>query len=289
MEAVRLAAPQPRPAALAQPLQFQRGRQGLRGRPRRVRLRMGHILFLLMLVAGLFVGVQRMSLMAFSSGAFALKSIDLVGASDLTRGPIQDIVAPRLGLSLFLLDADGLRADIAALSWVKDVRVAKSWPSRLRVTVRERTAMAILDGPEPVLVDEEGARLAPAGPDAAGALPLIRAEGGFADDYAGKIGQARECLSRLSGDLKRTIAAVEIGVPGRVGVELRASPIRLILAPERTAEGLAYFRDKAADWQSRFGALDYVDLTVPGRAFLGPGHAPEAGRTVKAGPEMEVK
>lgn len=287
MEVARLTVPEARVSDLAQPLQFQRGRPRLRNRPRRIRLRLGHLLVILFAFAAVFVGVQRMSLLAFSSGAFALKTVELSGATDLTRGPVQNIIAPRIGLSLFLLDAERLRAEVEELSWIREVRVRKVWPSRLRVTVRERTAMAVLDGPSPALVDEEGVRLEPADP-AASDLPLIRSADGFGQDYESKIGLARECLRGLTEDMRKTLAVIDVSMPGRVGLELRASPVRVYLDPERALAGLAYFEKNLQTWQSRFGRLDYVDLTISGRTYLGPSQSPERNVPARAGSDKEV-
>ncbi len=287
MKMARLTATAGRMSDLAQPLQFQRGRPRVKSRPRRIRLRLGHLLAILFLFAAVFVGVQRMSLMAFSSGAFALKTVELSGATGLTRDSVQSIIAPRIGLSLFLLDTERLRAEVEGLSWIKEVRVRKVWPSRLRVTVRERAAMAVLDEPTPTLVDDEGVRLEPADPAASG-LPLIRSAEGFGEDYAGKIGLARECLRGLTEDMRRALAVIDVSVPGRVGLELRNNPVRVYLNPDWARPGLAYFEKNLLTWQSRFGRLDYVDLTVPGRAYLGPSRSPEGSAPARAGSDKEV-
>jgi cell division septal protein FtsQ len=289
MDAARIAPAEARASDPAQSLQFQRNRHRVKSRTRRIRLRLGHILVLLAMVGALFVGVQRVSLMAFSSGAFALKTIDLGGASEHSRARITSLLEARRGLSLFLLDTASLRDEIQGLSWIKEARLTKVLPARLTVRVKERTAMAVLDAPTPVLVDEEGVRLAPVDPAALPDLPLIRAEGGFEDDYEGKIGLARACLRALPEDKRKGLAAVDVGVPGRVGILLRDCPVKVYCLPERAAAGLDYFERRLDEWQSRFGPLDYVDLTVPDRAYLGPVRTDslsEAGRP-GAGKEVE--
>ncbi len=276
MDAVRLAPAELRTADLGQPLQFQRNRHRVKGRTRRFRLRLGHLLILLAMVAAFFVGVQRMSLLAFSSGAFSLKTIDVAGATDLSRAEVTALLEARRGVSLFLLDSGRLRDEIQALSWVKEARVTKVLPSGLKVWVRERTAMAVLDEPTPVLVDEEGARLEPIDPAAPPTLPFLRSAEGFGEDYEGKIALARACLKTLPGVRREALAAIDVDLPGRVGLELRDNPVKIYCPPEQAAAGLDYVEQRLADWQSRFGPLEYVDLTVPDRAYLGPVR-PETG------------
>ncbi len=286
MDAARLAPAEPRTNDLAQPLQFQRNRHRVKGRARRVRLRLGHILVLLGLVAALFVGVQRMSLLAFSSGAFSLRTIDLSGATDLSRAQVAGLLDARRGISLFLIDAGRLRDEIQALSWVKEARVTKVLPSRLNVWVKERTAMAVLDEATPVLIDEEGVRLEPIDPAAPPALPFLRTEGGFEDDYEGKIGLARACLKALPDTRRQALAAIDVSRSGQVGLELRDNPVKIYCRPERAAAGLDYVEQRLADWQSRFGSLDYIDLTVPDRTYLGPARA---GTSANGGPAAAAR
>ena len=279
--AAELRTPEP-----GQPLQFRRNRHGVRGRTRRVRLRLGHILVLLALVAALFVGVQRMSLLAFSSGAFALRTIDLSGATGPSRPQVEGLLDARRGISLFLIDSGRLRDEIQALSWVKEARVTKVLPSRLNVWVKERTVMAVLDEGTPVLIDDEGVRLEPVDPAAPPALPLIRAEGGFDDDYEGKIALARACLKALPDARRRALAAIDVSRSGRVGLELRDDPLRIYCRPERASAGLDYVERRLAEWRGRFGTLEYVDLTIPDRTYLGPARA---GTSANGGPAAAAR
>ena len=146
--------------------------------------------------------------------------------------------------------------------------------------------MAVLDEAPPVLVDEDGVRLELVDPAAPPDLPVIKSESGFADDYEGKIALARTCLRALPEDKRRSLVAIEVGLTGRVGLELRDNPVKVFVAPEQAASGLDYLGSRLADWQARFGPLDSVDLTVPDRAYLAPSQAPAAAGRPGAAKEV---
>jgi len=271
-----------------QPL-FQRGGPGSRSRSRRSHLRFEYLLALLALLAAFFFGLQRISLLALDSQALSLKSATVDGATDRTGDAIREILDSWQGTSLIILNPSEIESEIRSLSWVKDARVTKRWPSKLDVAVRERTAMAVLEDGGLYLVDEAGVRLEALDPAAAPDLPRLRAEDGFARSYEEKIRLARICLQGLPDDKKRSLAAVELGIPGRVGLLLKDSPIWIYVNPAKAQAGLDYFEHKVGAWQKRFGRLEYVDLTVPDRAFLGPGKSAEGSGPSRADSKKEVQ
>lgn len=273
---------------LALRLHFQRGRSRVRRSSRRIGLRLRHILLILALFAAFFAGVQKVYMLALTSRVLTVKSVTLSGATDKTEAAVRGMAEERLAVSLVLLDADRLKADLEGLSWVKKATVAKVWPSRLKVTIRERTPMALLKQDELYLVDEEGVRLETVDPAAAPDLPLLTDAGLFAQDYAQKVESAGECLSGLPAALKKDVAVLDMSFPGRVDLQLKDTPVRVFLTADQSASSLAYFEKKVANWESRFGRLDYVDLTVPGRAYLGPTKGTDRASLPRTGSEKEV-
>jgi cell division protein FtsQ len=272
-----------------QPLQFQRGRAKVRYRRRHIRLRLGHLLFILALVAAAFTGVQRLALLALESRTFALRGLALSGATHRTDGPVRGIVAPWRGINLFLLDPGRIEAEVESLPWVKRADVARIWPARLRVAVEERTPMALIqDGGALFLVDRDGVRLEAVDPARAPELPRLQSDDGFRRDYADKIDRARECLAGLPAEVIKSLAVVDVSRRGRVGLEMRDNPVRVYLRPGGTAADLTLFEREISDWESRFGRLDYVDLTVPGRAYLGPVRSVEGDGPPRARSDKEV-
>ena len=290
MEVRMLAARDLRPSRpdLAQRLQFQRGRPKIRRGPRRVGLRLGHMLLILALFAALFVGLEKAYLLSLTSKALAVQGLDLSGATDRTEAAVRSILEERRATSLLLLDTSRLEAELEDLSWVKEARVSKVWPSRLRVSVVERTPLAILKKDVLYLVDDEGVLLEPIDPAAAPDLPWVTDEDGFGQDYEEKMGLASLCLKNLSADQKKDLAVLDVSVPGRVDLLLKDNPAWVHLLPDQAGPGLVYFEKKVADWESRFGRLDYVDLTIPGRAVLGPAKGSDRASLPPTGSEKEV-
>jgi len=273
---------------LALRLQFQRGRSRVRRSSRRIGLRFRHMLVLLALFAAFFAGVQKAYLLVMTSRALTVKSVTLSGATDKSEAAVRGLAEERLSASLVLLDSNRLKADLEGLSWVKEATVVKVWPSRLRVVIRERTPLALLKQDDLYLVDEEGVKLETVDPASAPDLPLLTDAGLFAQDYAQKVESAGECLNSLPAWLKKNVAVLDLSLPGRVDLQLKDSPVRVLLTADRSALSLTYFEKKVADWESRFGRLDYVDLTVPGRAYLGPAKGSDRASLPRTGSEKEV-
>ncbi len=99
MEVRMLAARDLRPSGpdLALRLQFQRGRPKIRRGPRRVGLRLGHMLLILALFAALFVGLEKAYLLSLTSRALAVKGLDLSGATDRTEAAVRRILEASAG------------------------------------------------------------------------------------------------------------------------------------------------------------------------------------------------
>jgi cell division septal protein FtsQ len=273
---------------LALRLQFQRGRSRVRRSSRRIGLRFKHMLLILALFAAFFTGVQKIYMLALTSSALKVKGVTLSGATDRTETAVRRLAEERLAVSLVLLDTDRLRADLEGLSWVKEAAVDKVWPSRLKIVIRERTPMALLKEEDLTLVDEQGVRLEAVDPAEAPDLPLLTDAALFSQDYARKIESARDCLRGIPAGLKKGVAVLDLSVPGRVDLQLKDTPVRVFVAADRSGPSLVYFEKMVADWQSRFGRLDYVDLTVSGRAYLGPAKGSDQASLPRTAPQKEV-
>ncbi len=110
---------------------------------------------------------------------FAIRRIEIEGASPTVRGEIMAGLTDAMGASSLALDAAAVRRRVESLGWVASARVSLEAPEALRVVVEERVAAAVwrIDG-EPWLVDAKGARIEPAfsradHPD----LPLVAGPG----------------------------------------------------------------------------------------------------------------
>lgn len=90
---------------------------------------------------------------------FAISEVQLTGEARTSEGTVLDVLAIEEGQALASYDVSGAETEIALLPWVEQVEVTRSWPSTLRVQIRERvpaTAITSAGGAEWVVVSNDG-------------------------------------------------------------------------------------------------------------------------------------
>lgn len=194
---------------------------------------------------------------------FAIRRIEVEGASPMVRAEILASLTDAMGASSLRLDAAAVRRRVESLGWVASARVSLEAPEALRVQVSERAAAAVwrVDG-EPVLIDRGGAVIEPAfsrrdHPD----LPLIAGEGANA-----AVEEALAVLSVAGPLAPRVRGLVRVG-DRRWNVALDHG-LTLMLPAEAPVVAMA----EAAALQAREGLFDRdlaaVDMRLPGAPVL---------------------
>jgi cell division protein FtsQ len=134
--------------------------------------------------AAVVLGIVAGSLLAYrhtqGDARFAVKTIEITGATHTPRTAIEAITRQYLGANLFRIDIARLQADLRRLGWVKRIEAEKKLPDTLRIRIVERAPVALVAaGGRITYVDENGipfAELAPSIGD--GDLPLITSASG---------------------------------------------------------------------------------------------------------------
>jgi cell division septal protein FtsQ len=255
-----------------------------------------------LVAAALLVAQVVLLVLALTLPQFHLRGVDITGTRLLSR----DAVLRASGLgdhqSIFTVDGDGVRARLAALSWVTSVSVETSLPANVRITVTERTpTLRVKRQGSDLLVSADGATL-----DAAQAvasaiptgLPVLE------DDRPVSAGQAPPVVS---GDLLRVLADTSARFPAAFGCAVsafrwQADGLLTIVAvpgwrailgsvadPEDVAAipaqlaALAALRSKVDLLHPSFG---YIDLEDPGAPAVGgsPGQPQPAPAAVSQPP-----
>lgn len=235
---------------------------------RRRALRLKHVLLLLGLQAGFFTAVRGVYLFLISWDQLAIRKVEVVCAKDSLRRALENHFAvPRLG-NILLCDLQALRGDIRRLAWVKDVSIQKVFPSELRVTVVERTPVAVLERDGLLLADEEGRILERVYSLEEYRLPVISDENGFASDFLEKWEAAGRCLKSLPLPERDRLAGVRCGDYGSLELVFKDDPVRVVVNRESPADGLALFRSRRPEWERLFGPLAAVNLCYDGRVYL---------------------
>lgn len=207
---------------------------------------------------------------ARDTSIFAIRSIDVHGASPMVAAQVRATLAPLLGRHLVGLDGGAVEQRVEALPWVARVSYDRAFPHTLRVTVVSERSVAVLRrGGAAWLVSTRGRVLAPVRADSHGALPRIWVAsnavvrpGGFLADSRGAL--AARSLALAAGFPYRIRTASS--PPGSLtfvlasGLELRLgdpADLRLKLAVARRVMH-----------QLPAGAT-YIDLALPSRPVAG--------------------
>ncbi len=90
---------------------------------------------------------------------FEARSVNLSGNARTSEGLVLDALAIPDDQALLLYDIDAAEEAIGALPWVREVSIARQWPSTLQVVIGERGVAASIgrpDGSEWLVVSEDG-------------------------------------------------------------------------------------------------------------------------------------
>ncbi len=126
---------------------------------RRTALRLKNFLLAGAALAALSFLAHRLIVFGLYDPRFAVSEdrLEVIGLNHITRHQVAEKFAGDVGRSIFLAPLARRRAMVEELSWVESAGVARAWPDRLRVVVRERAPVAFLRTPGGLsLVDAQG-------------------------------------------------------------------------------------------------------------------------------------
>jgi cell division protein FtsQ len=206
---------------------------------------------------------------------FAVRTVEVAGASPEVDAQVRAALASAVGTSLVALDAADVEARVDAIPWVRTARADRAFPHTLSVRVRLERALAVIrDGERAWLVSETGRVLTEMEPSARARLPRIRTE---------PVGPLRVGRTIADGAVRTTLSVVRAippRFPERVlyadvaggsatlmlpgGVELRLGPPQDAAPKLRAAAAVL-----AALERDEREAIVYVDVSVPEHAVVG--------------------
>lgn len=110
-----------------------------------------------------------------SGARFAVRTIELVGATHTPKDELERITQRYVGLNLFQMDIERVQRDLSGLGWVRRIDIEKQVPDTLRIKITERVPVALVRVNDRLrYVDEEGAVFADLSPRVGDDdLPLI--------------------------------------------------------------------------------------------------------------------
>lgn len=96
------------------------------------------------------------------SDFFQVTSIDIIGSQEVSKETILQLAGVDVHANLLALDLDRMAPRIRSYGWIDTVNLRKEWPSRLRIEVRERRPVALLNTPKGLYyIDNKGQPFAP--------------------------------------------------------------------------------------------------------------------------------
>ncbi len=280
--------PGKRAALGGRPLVFQRGERAQvvkSGRNKR-KFGAGHILALTALLAGLFLAVDRVYLFLITWDQLTVRTVELRCGRAPVRRDLERFLRERPLGNLLLCDISALRRELRTHPWVREASVQKVFPSTLKIEVVERTPFALLERNGRVLVDRE-ANVLESAASADWALPLVRDEAGFREGFPAKWEAARASLEALTEGERTRLLVLECSDDGRLTLEFRDDPVRLIVDGESVRARLDRFTACRAELEGRFGLLEYADLRLPDRIVVRPQPQAVAPAAAKSHKEAE--
>jgi cell division protein FtsQ len=229
----------------------------------------------LVVVAAAAVAVALAYLAARETSLFALRTVDVAGASPAVETEVRAALDPIVGASLVALDAADVEARLRAVPSVRQARVDRAFPHTLSVAVRPERALAVIrDGRRAWLVAESGRVVGSIEPTGRPRLPRVRAELAAPLRVGTTIGDdgARRALSVLRAVPPRFPARVlyaqveeeTVTLVLRGGLEILLGPADAVEPKLRAAAAVV-----GALEPDELATLAYVDVSVPEHVVTG--------------------
>ncbi|MGZ8737571.1 MAG: cell division protein FtsQ/DivIB [Nocardioides sp.] len=212
-------------------------------------------------VVAVLAAVASVVWLVFFSSVLAVKGVQVEGAAVLDPRDVRRVAAVPTGSPLAGVDLDEVAERVEALAPVLDVDVSRAWPSRIRIDVTERVAVAVVDqGGVLHGVDEEGVmfRRYPSRPPS---LPLLRIG---AATQADALAEAARVVESLPRDIASRVEYVSVTTVDTISLRLRSGQtVQWGSADEsgHKAEVLAVLLEQKAS---------LYDVTVPGQPVIRP-------------------
>jgi cell division protein FtsQ len=154
----------------------------------------------------------------YFSSLLAVHGVQVDGASQLSAAEVRTAAAVPDGEPLAEVDLAQVRSRVEALAAVASADVTRQWPHTVRISVRERVAVAVVElGGQARGMDASGVvfkdyRRPPAG------LPQVRTTTSTRSDA---LREAARVISALPADLARRVDHVEVETVDQISLVLR--------------------------------------------------------------------
>lgn len=235
-----------------------------------------------LVVVGLPLGLVAWVL---TSPRFALRTVDFDGGTRVSRGFVQNALAPLVGGNLVSLPIAQVRTLLRAHPWIAGVEVRKQLPDRLLVRVVERVPAALLRAGDGLwYLDGRGERIAPFAPtDGAVDLLLVSSSSDVEVDPARALEVERE-LAVARPEWAEKLSEIEVLGDEDFRLYTAALPFPVLVKAGTLAERGRSLAEFLPEIERRYPQVLAVDLRFERRIVIQPAAPPPA----KAGRQGEA-
>jgi cell division protein FtsQ len=214
------------------------------------------VLFVGLFVAGV-LGTATWVLLG--SRLLVVRRIDVTGERLVSRDEVIAAARVRLGEPLARLDTGVVRDRVEAVQAVETARVERRWPTTVRIVVRERTPIVVVQRDNRFLqIDRYGVTVLTSAARPRG-LPVLNVANPTQSDPALRAGLS--VLRALPPWLGRRVAGVEILSPEAVTLRLADGVTVVWGAPERGPDKLRLLHGLLSDSPQR--GVKTIDVSSP--------------------------
>ena len=216
----------------------------------------------------------RFALQPFSKNGLVIADgpIELVGVEHVPAQEVFSIFEPDVGRSLYLLPLEARREQLLAVDWVEQAGIARLWPDRLQVVVKERVPVAVAaistgrrgDAYQMMLLDRHGV-LMRLPRQAKFDLPVVF---GLTFNQTVDYRQARaELVSAVQSELKPLgvrFSEIDVSDPANLRISLSAEGrnLKLILGREKYLERVQTFLERFPDLMKANPQANLFDMRL---------------------------
>ena len=215
------------------------------------KIRIGRIVAPLV-AAGIIVATYQLTMAMLDR---TISSIEISGPFQrVTALQIEEAISRQIDEGFVGADLDRIRAQIVALPWIDQARVARRWPSRISITVTEQVPAAIWG--ERGLLNTRGDLFVTEARHIPAELPRLSGPDESSAEVARRYLEVRDQLIPLGLDLRR----VHLDARGSWEMTL-ANGIEVRLGRRDVSERTGLFLDVVANIiTGRATEIDYVDM-----------------------------
>ena len=200
------------------------------------------------------------------------------GVVHASRYRVLATFTPDFGRSVFLSPIEERRRRLLAIDWVEDASIARIWPNRMAVHIKERKPVAFVNLPVPggrgsrvLLIDAQGVLLAPP-PQSHFAFPVLS---GITDEQTEPERRLRvEAMLRLLGDLGplgKDISEVDAAAPENLIIVTRVegATVELVMGNQKFSQRMQNFLEHYPEIHRHSADARAFDLRLDDRITAG--------------------